>query len=454
MSMRASWFTSKINSFTKDIRLFFLYAALSNICIGAFSMLYNLYLVQLRFQEDFIGIVNAVATGSLALSALLLGRLLDRFGAWWCLTYGTAFYLIASLAVTFAESPWAIVTTVVFQGMATTFLFVPLMPFVIDHSPAAQRQTVAAIALSLTSLSATIGSLLAGWTPWALERTIGLPAPSVLSYRLALLLGIALCSFSLLPLLAMRTARLRRTQVTSTLPVLGHEAGQQPKVRRYLVAFVVAGGVLAIGNGAVVPFLNVYLATLGLSTRAIGIVFAAASLLGALCGLFAPIAARHLGPLRAVTVIRLVPVLFFALLLVWQTVPLAVLAILMRAISISMAWPIDSTLIADLLPSKDRANAFGFRSAAWNIGFASASFVAGQAIVRFGYAPALATYVLFCSLAVAYTALRLRDHPAAHGSRSLAAARRDTGERPSAGQLGLDVVDDQTRDFEAGRGGR
>jgi len=111
----------KSGAIPRDIILFFSYALASNIAFGAFSLLYNLYLIQLGYQEDWIGVVNAVSTASLAVSAVVLGRLLRRYGSWACLTYGTALYLLTSLAVTFAETRFSILATVTLQGIATTF---------------------------------------------------------------------------------------------------------------------------------------------------------------------------------------------------------------------------------------------------------------------------------------------------------------------------------------------
>ncbi|MCX2726038.1 MFS transporter [Thermomicrobium sp. 4228-Ro] len=402
-----------VSSASREIYLFFLYTLFSNISLGAFSLLYNLYLTQLGYQEDWIGIVNAVSTGSLALSALGLGRLLQRYGSWWCLTYGTALYLLTSLAVAFAESPATVLATVMLQGLATTFLFVPLMPFVIAYAPPRRRDTVAAIALSLTSVSATIGSFVGGWIPYLVHRLFGLASPSTLAYRSALLASIVLCALSLPPMFAMREAKTHQQRTATQRDTQRVDPNDLRRIRKYLMAFVLAGALLSLGNGAVLPFFNVFLANLGLPTRVIGLVYAGASLLGAFCGLWGPAVARRIGPLRAVTIIRLAPIPLFALLVLWQTSSLAVLAFLVRSISISMAWPLDSTLIAELLPDTQRGHAFGFRSAAWNVGFACASLLAGYTIVEYGYGPVFASYVLFCTLAVIYTASALSDHPAA-----------------------------------------
>ncbi len=398
----------------RDIRLFFLYALFSNVAIGAFALLYNLYLLQVGFREDFIGLVNAVSTASLAVSALSLGTLLQQRGAWWCLTVGTASYIVASTLLALMTNPGAILACALLQGLATTFLFVPLMPFVIDHAPQAQRSTVAAVALSLTSISATIGNLLAGWSPTWFGLAFGLPVPGILSFRLGLVLSILVCGLALVPLALMRAPRRRSSSTSEAAAGPTTEGLSSKQIRKYLFAFVVAGGLLSLGNGAIVPFYNVYLNGLGLSAETIGIVFAAASLIGALFGLLGPAIAQRLGPLATVTLLRLLPVFFYAVLIVIQSVPLAISAHIVRMISISMAWPIDSMLIAETLPPAPRAHAFSLRSAAWNIGFAGASFVAGRIIVEAGYAPAFVAYSAFCTLAVAYFSLRFRHHPAAH----------------------------------------
>lgn len=73
-----SGYTKALRALSREMKLFFLYALGSIIGIGSYALLYNLYLVQLSWHEDFNGIANAVSTGSLALSAFALSRILER----------------------------------------------------------------------------------------------------------------------------------------------------------------------------------------------------------------------------------------------------------------------------------------------------------------------------------------------------------------------------------------
>jgi hypothetical protein len=70
-------FLLQVREFRPDIRLFLLYNLFSNVGIGVFLLIYNLYLVKNGFNESFIGIYNASSTlvlAAVAMVALSLGE--------------------------------------------------------------------------------------------------------------------------------------------------------------------------------------------------------------------------------------------------------------------------------------------------------------------------------------------------------------------------------------------
>ena len=98
-----------------------------------------------------------------------------------------------------------------------------------------------------------------------------------------------------------------------------------------------------------------------------------------------PLISRQLGSLVGVAVVRLSIVPFYLALIMTPNLPLAAVTRIVRQTSISMAWPIDSTFIAEVLPPRARTRVYGLRAAAWNLGFSAASLVAGVLIVNVGY---------------------------------------------------------------------
>ena len=70
----------RIREFNRNVRSFFLYGAFINAGMALFSLLYNLYLLRLSYQADFIGLLASMAPLATGLVALPTGVLSDRFG--------------------------------------------------------------------------------------------------------------------------------------------------------------------------------------------------------------------------------------------------------------------------------------------------------------------------------------------------------------------------------------
>lgn len=380
-------------SYPREIKLYLIYTLLVNLGIGVYVLIFNLYLERIGFRPDFIGLFNAVQTVAMGVVALGIGYLINRVGTWRCIAYGSVFFLITSIGVALTGNAAAILALGALNGAATAFVTVPTMPFIIEWTPAEARSSVAALCFSLTSLSMMLGSLIGGWSPRLFSVLGGVAVDSTLAFRGTLIFGIALAALGLPPMWLMRAAREPRSRFlgpTAALPPL--TSSKRRQVRRDLVVFVAVGLCLSFGAGAVVPFYNVFLSSVGARPGEIGTIFSLASAVAALVGLAAPLAARKLGTLPAILLVRISPAPFFFLLALSPTVGLAAVAMSVRTSSANMGWPIDSTYIAEILPPEARANAFSFRSGAWNLGYALASFIAGEVIVSVGYVP---TFVAF-----------------------------------------------------------
>lgn len=392
-----------VRGYGRDIKLFLLYNLLSNVGIGVFQLLYNLYLIQLDYDEAFIGQFQSISTLSMAGVALSIGVLVNRFGVWRTVSSGLLFFLVTSVLASVITNQWALLVMAGLSGAGTAFLFVPTMPFIVELTGRQERHGVAALAFSLNSLSMTVGSLIGGFGARGIGGVFSLDVPSAEAYRYTLIAGLLLAGFAILPLLAMSDERKRalpEDEQASGLPVTDTVAQAPRTIRRHMMVFIAIGGLMSLGAGAVFPFYNVFLESRGASSGQIGIIYAAAGLTAAFVGLFSPWVAHRVGSLKATVIIRLSPVPFYLLLMATPALPIAIVAHIFRTTSINMAWPIDSTYISEILPAKARASVFSFRSGAWNLGWSLSSLVAGYAIVRYGYNVSFAAYIVFMTLAM------------------------------------------------------
>lgn len=397
----------------RDVKLFLLFTLLANIGYGVFQLIFNLYLLELGYHEDDIGAFSAVQTICLAAGAATLAFMLNRFGTWRCLTFGVGFFLLVSFLLAFAENERTLLAFAVLSGLGMAYLFNPTMPFIMEWVRQEQRGHIAAVAFSLISLSITFGSLIGGFFPSFIAAVSGsFEAKSIPAYRWTLVAGSTIALTGLIPLFLMREPRRKRTADSKIVDRSAETPAERRRVRLDMAVFVACGGLMSLGVGMVAPFYNVYLTTLGASSRQTGYVFALGGAVAAVVGLSAPAVSRRFGPLTAVMLLRSAVVPFYLLLIVSPGMAIAIVAFVVRQITISMAWPIDSTFIGEVLPARSRSPVFALRSAAWNFGFAGASYLAGKIIVHTGYNWTFGSLLVFTLLSAGLFVGYYGRHPA------------------------------------------
>ena len=399
---RARAYVGRVAAFDRDLRLFMAYGLCSYLGIGVFALMFNLYLVELGYDEAFIGAFNAVNTLTMGLTCIAIGFLINRFGCWACLVWGTLEFVLASVALSFVQDSAALLALAALNGVGQAFILTAQMPFVIEWTPRQLTSTAAALSSSINSASVMLGSLLGGVLPALLAMPFTFSAQSVPAYQWTLVAGVGLTGLGLLPLLAMRTARHEKHHAdfhVARAQLLSRDARRQ--ARRDVSTLFLLGLLLALGVGAIEPFYNVLLGDMGWSASRIGLVFALSSLAATVASLAGPALFRWLGAVRSQLLTRLMHVPFHLALIVFPHPALLSLATASRRVSGATAWPIESAHVGGLLPPAARAHAFGLRSASWNLGYALAAFVSGVAIARTGsYLPAYLAMGLFSTLSV------------------------------------------------------
>jgi MFS family permease len=394
------------------LKLFIVFNLLANVGFGVFQLVFNLYLVELDFREDYIGAFNSVQTVFMALAGLTLGLTISRFGIWQSLVSGVLLFFVASYLVSIVEQPVMLLVLSALFGFGLCYLFNFSMPFILEFCPPEERARVAAVTFSVVSLAVTFGSLVGGFLPDIVHRILGESGePGVTAYRVTLLVGTTIAACGLLPLFLMGEARRSKAAQELARAAITESPTERKQVKTDMSIFVIVAGLMSLGVGMVIPFYNVFLTTLGADSQQVGYVFAFGSGAAAIVGLAAPWLSRRVGPLNAVFFLRLSMLPAYALLIVAPGYGLAVIAHAVRQISINMNWPIDSTFMGELLPPRARATAFGWRSGAWNLGTAISSLIGGWIIVRWGYSPTFAIMIVFTAISAVIFTTYFRRHP-------------------------------------------
>ena len=403
---------ASIASFSRDVKLYLLFNLFVNMGVAVFLLIFNLYLIELGLREDYIGTFNGVQTIVMALAGLGLGRVVGRFGMWSAITCGVGLLFVVSFLLAIIENSTAIVALSGFYGLGLSFVYTMPMPFIVEFVPREQRSHVAAVMVSLIAVASTVGSLAGGLMPDVFHAWLeGAGDIGLGTYRWTLIVGSAVSVIGIVPMFMMREVRNNTHAQQLARAPIRESAEELRQNSNDMWIFVVSALLVAVGVGMIIPFYNVFLEDLGLTARSIGIVFAIGSGVAAVAGLSSPFISRRIGALRGVVVLRLMVAPFFIALIFIPGVGIAIFAHIVRMIGMNVTWPIDSTFLGEILPARLTSTAFGRRSAAWNAGSAIAAFAGGWLIVRYGYSPTFAIFVVFTLLSMVVFSGYFWRHP-------------------------------------------
>jgi len=379
---------SRIAGFTKHYWTFLFAENLYDIGLYIFVLLYNLYLLDLGYREDFLGwVASAMSVGGIAgtLPAAAIVRKAGLKRTVICGSAGVAILCVLRVAV--LGRPW-LIGTAFLSGAVSSVWAVSLVPMVAALTNERNRATGYSIwsgwGIGLGVIVGVVAGSMTGWI-----RKSGLAASDVPARQIALLLGSGTALLS--PLLLIR------------LP-LGEAAKSEAKifprtsfVWRYLLAF----SVWNLALGAFNPFFTAYFSRqLHMSVPRIGFVFSASQFVQ-LGGLFAaPFVLRRFGIVPGISIIQAGAALMLAALATGPSASAAGIAYAMYTMFQVMGEPATFTLLMSRVEAEHRAGASSLSFFVTSAAQAASSAVAGVSIVRFGYRPLL----IFASVTTALAA--------------------------------------------------
>jgi MFS family permease len=165
---------------------------------AVWSLLFNLYLRQVGFREDFIGDLNFWMALASALVAPLAGLLSNRLGRRTMLLAGAALEMIALLASVWFVQRGAIVAAMALSGIAFPLWIIAFNPLLAENTAPDERVSLFSLFNIIWLGTAMAGSLLGGWLPGLAARLGLVPdaarglaaaAESAAAYRLAATAG-------------------------------------------------------------------------------------------------------------------------------------------------------------------------------------------------------------------------------------------------------------------------
>ena len=322
----------------------------------------NFHLEELQFSRELIGYANAVPAVSMILLGVPAGIYAPRFGyvnslRFAGLTAGASLLLVG----------WAPSTAVVFAGLfgfglGNSLIMATMPPLLQKLTPEAKRVLAFSWYGGLGTGAGFIGNLGGGYLPQWLGGVDGV-----------IFLMAAIFVLTLVPLWRLSEERGR--------------VDKQFRIRNWKMwgKLLLPNMIIGFGAGAVMPFLNLYLADkFGLSFETIGFIFSISALATTLTIMIQPYLVGLWGKVGAVAATQTTALPFILVIAYVPFLPLVTLAMFVREAMMNAANPIYTALAMDKLAEEEAAAYMIAMNVSWRIAWAISSSVSGNLQERLG----------------------------------------------------------------------
>lgn len=387
----------RLREFNRNVRLFFAFGTSINAGMALFSLLYNLYLLRLSYQEDFIGQVASMAPLATGLLALPTGILSDRLGRRPFLIASGLLLAVSQVGLCWTTSPGSLLAFSFVGGVAMAFIWVNHVPFLSDNAHPARRAEALAIWSALQIIVRMLLSLIGGFMPGVMGYFLGLSTEAPAPFRYALLLGAACSLIAVVPLLyASGQTRRERAPAPRRSPDEDRPAATPWRV---FAAITALSGTRGFSMGLTYPFFNVFFeAELGIGPVAIGAIFFLSQLAGLPATFAAPTLVRRFGPTLTILPARTVGGSALGIMGAFISLPLAVPMFLLVRIGEVIDNPSDQHFSTQVLPRRYWARIQGLRVCGFQLLNFLGSLLGGTLILDYGYG---AAFGLACAARIA-----------------------------------------------------
>ncbi|WP_127582812.1 MFS transporter [Paenibacillus koleovorans] len=413
---------TQLSEYSRNIRLFFLFNFVWNFGLGMFSLVYNLYIRALGYEQTMVGHLVGVTAIAAALILIPAGMMNDKYGSKRMVAFG----LFGVVAAYSARALWVtgegLLITSFLGGIAGAIVSATVLPFMANNSTPAQRVHLFSFNMALVMFANVIGNMLGGFLSDLFEHALGMSAAGGL--QLTLLIGVGTAAMGLIPVLMYGPDRGEAKVVRADGGGSGAggkaDQGQarlwqwqrlspvQRSSLQVIGLFALLSLLSSTAGGMIIPYLNVYFEDrFDVSTTMIGFIVSLGQGATALAFLLGPSIARKLGDARAVVVPQLSSIPFMLLTAYTTNLLLATGGYLLRQALMNAANPFYSSIKMKYVDRSMRGLASSSGEAMFNLGWFLASpistgLVAGYG-AYYGYAYAFTiTAVVYTSISILF----------------------------------------------------
>ena len=383
-----------VSSLSSGARLYLLSSVLGSFAGSINGLYFNLYLKTLGYGQDLIGVLSAIPAFVVTALAFGVGLVAGRVGYKKLILAGMLFQAAAwIIPALFPVRAWLLAAAFL-GGLGGTLGGVAGGPLLSELAEGRARERLFGFQSGLAVLAGMTGSALGGLFPAFFSTKFSIPPESPEVYKLVIVLSFAIFLVSVIPVFAIPDHGPRNSLTFRHL---------WPH-RRFIWALAGINGLIGIGAGLVIPFVNLFFKLrFSVPDHTLGLIFALNSLLIGVGNILSPFFARRVGRIRLVVLCQALSLPFFFL---WGYTPilsLSALGYLLRTSLMNLAGPMFSVEVLERVPPELRGGVNAISMVFWNGGWALGSLISGFIQVRYGFSPLFPATAFLYSLAIYWT---------------------------------------------------
>ena len=407
-----------VGRFHRDARLFLVTSLVAGAALSLYWIDFNLYLASLGLSTATIGVVSTIASVAGALVAFPASAASDRFGRRAIIAGGIGAGALALVGLLATEALPVIVASAALFSVGFQAFGVVQAPFLTEHSDREHRNELFAIQFAIQNVTNILAAIVGGVVATSVARSIGLDPDGPGTYRVILVIMVALLLVALATVARLSDDRPRTVQAPR-LQSLGEPAAfpQDPRRSRMRLGLVMRdrelfgrlllpGFLISVGAGQVIPFLNLFIQRkFGLDLTSLNAVFAFTSLGTVLAILAQPWLARRFGQITSVVIVQGASIPFLVVLGFSPVLWTVILAMAVRNSLMNAGNPIFTAFAMERVTAAERATLSAAMNVLWQAGWVVGGiwYAILQATVGFeaGYAVNFVTIITLYSTATA-----------------------------------------------------
>jgi MFS family permease len=369
--------------------VFFTVAFFFDAGFSIYYFLFNLYLLDVHFNERAMGLLGSAAMLGSLVGTLPVGALARRFGPRTLLLVCFASAPLLSALRVLWMWEFAQISLAFLTGLAMCIWGVCFLPSVARLTTEKNRTSAFSLIFSVSIGTNILGGVVCGYLPQWL-RMAGFVMEVAEVKRLILLLSCGIAMLGVFPLLRLRMPPQPEEETQADNKTTGISWFRKWALPPFLLRFLLLMALWSVVLTGFTPFANVYLSRdLHIPMTRIGLIFSMVQALQLCMGLLTPVIFRALGLVNGIVATQIVTALTLAALAGARNGSLAVVLYLTFSAAQWMSAPGLYNLLMNETRDRERSTAAAMVMFCNTLAGAAATAGAGVLFTRFGYPPVL-----------------------------------------------------------------